>query len=145
MKIVAFGFEKNISEQVLKNLKTEEIHALKSDKSVIQCFVNNLFTDVPELVLGLGMYSGRDKDKLRIETSYNLGTEKFAINYFLEPSLHSKLSDGIGNSYCNFVSGLIMEKIKSDGLNTRYSFIHIPKSFDVDLAVSEIEGMLSSI
>src|SRR6185369_4529884 len=107
-------------------------------------FVEKLKTLQPKLILGLGMYSRKDKDKLRIETQCKIDDKSYAINHFLNPLSKSKLAKGIGNSYCNYISAKIMEKIKSKELDAQYTFIHIPKSFSVSEAVKEIEAMISS-
>lgn len=51
MEIVGFAFEKNVSERVLNQLKLDQKHVLKSDKEMIQSFVNDLFTGIPKITL----------------------------------------------------------------------------------------------
>ncbi len=48
----------------------------------------------------------------------------------------------MGNSYCNRVSYEIMKRIESGELKSRYTFLHIPKGFEVDEALVEVNCML---
>jgi pyrrolidone-carboxylate peptidase len=120
--ILGFAFKENISAKT---------------------FIEKITNAQPKLILGLGMYSRRDKDKLRIETQCKIDDKSYAINYFLNPISRSKLAKGIGNSYCNYISAKIMEKINNGQLNSEYTFIHIPKSFSISEAVKEIGEMIS--
>ncbi len=88
------------------------------------------------------MYNRTDKDNLRIETHYSVRKNKSQINYFLTPSKNTKLTNGIGNSYCNYASAQIMNLINIGKLKAKYTFLHIPKTFQVDKAINEIEEML---
>lgn len=142
MKIIAFAFRGNISSKVLEKLDIDKKYYLKSDKKELEKFVEELIKINPKYILGLGMYSGRDKDKLRIETHYSENGKKFPINYFLTPGKNTKLASGIGNSYCNYISALIMKAINGGKLNSKYTFIHVPKSFEIESAVEEIGKMM---
>lgn len=142
MNLLVFAFQNNISETVLQKLDTPHKRSIASDNSHIRTFLSELIETNPQYILGLGMYSGRDRNKLRIETVCKDKGKSRYINYFLNPANHSKLAQGIGNSYCNLVSLLIMEAIDKGALTSKYTFIHIPKSFQSNLAVSEINKML---
>ncbi|MFC1710485.1 hypothetical protein ACFL0F_02400 [Patescibacteria group bacterium] len=145
MKIVGFAFKNNISSEVLQNLKLKRKHFVTSEHEAIKNFVNKLITEKPDYILGLGMYSKKDKNKLRIETHYSKDIKRYSISYFLSPGKNTKLTNGIGNSYCNHISLLIMESIKNKKLNSKYTFVHIPKTFQTNKAVLEIEEMLSKL
>lgn len=142
--IVGFGFKGNISAMVIKKLRLHSSFTVNSNYNDLDLFLQKLINMQPKLILGLGMYSRKDKDKLRVETLCKLDNKCYAINYFLQPLSKSKLANGIGKSYCNYISGRIMEKIMSQELNAQYTFIHIPKSFAVSEAVKEIEAMISN-
>jgi hypothetical protein len=143
MKIIGFAFKNNISENVLKQLPLSEKYYLESTEVEIRDFVKTLVKTSPEYVLGLGMYSGRDTDFLRIETVCknkfrnskinSAGLDEYRIEPFLAASSHSKVTAGLGNSYCNLVSYLI--KTSS---SFPYTFIHIPRTFSLELATSVI-------
>jgi pyrrolidone-carboxylate peptidase len=151
--ITAFSFKENISEKVLDNILTKSKYYLVADEKQIMLFIKNLLLHPPSFILGLGAYSGRDNNKLRIET---ICSNKFRnqvkgaeyeiidINKFIEPLNNSKLSKGMGNSYCNLISYNIMRIIKDNNIKTHYAFIHIPKSFNIKVATDEINQMLNA-
>jgi len=145
MNIIAFAFRGNISSKILKKLNIKKKYVVSSNKKAINNLVRKLIEENPSYILGLGMYNRVDKDKLRIETHYSKDRNKFPINYFLTPSKSTKFANGIGNSYCNFISLQIMKAIKNKQLNSKYAFIHIPKTFQINEAVSEIESMLATL
>ena len=100
----------------------------------------------------MGIYTGKDRDKMRIET---VCTNKFRkefiqgntlqeliINPFLKPFKISKFARGIGHSYCNLVSWHIMQLINGKKLSAKYTFLHIPKTMDVKDTVREVQHML---
>lgn len=145
MKLLAFAFQDNISSSILQKLDIVNKFYLPSNNRKIENFVEELVKINPHYILGLGMYSGKDKDKLRIETLCLDENETRQINYFLTPHIQTKLAKGIGNSYCNFVSFQIMKEIENKKLNTKYTFIHIPRTFDIDEAIAEINQMLSEL
>jgi hypothetical protein len=78
-------------------------------------FFNILLKDQPNYILGLGIYTGRDQDKIRIETTCtnrvnnnyadsDSQLRSLAINYFVKPQQHSKLAYAMGTSSCNIIS-----------------------------------------
>ena len=97
-----------------------------------------LLHDQPAFVLGLGTYSGVDQEKIHIETvctnkfrnDYVVGTEKqkIKLNSFLSISSQMKLTKAMCNSHCNLVSWRIMQLINRGELNSKYTFLHIPKN-----------------
>lgn len=143
--ITGFAFKGNISSSVLEKLDIKNKSHVLSNYKEIENFVARLVDLKPKYILGLGMYSRIDKDKLRIETQCTQNGKKLPINHYLNPEVKSKLAQGIGNSYCNFVSAKIMEAINDGKLNSRYTFIHISKSFGINNAVSEIKAMLKNL
>lgn len=145
MSFNCFAFRGNISARVLHRLgpATLDKYTISSNKKYIKKFISQLFDNHPSFVLGLGMYNRIDQDKLRIETECtSKDNKKLKINNFLTPGKRTKFACCIGNSYCNYISAQIMEIINKEKLETRYSFIHIPKSFQINEAVEEIEEML---
>ena len=149
-----FSFEGNISQEVLDKLSNKHKAVINSDESEINKFIKGLLFDHYSFIIGLGEYSGKDKDRLRIEVVCSnkfrnkvLGQEykKINISEFLKPSSKSKLAKGIGNSYCNLISYLIMKNIKESNQQILYAFIHIPKGFSVEEAANEINQILKTI
>jgi pyrrolidone-carboxylate peptidase len=142
--LIIFAFKGNISSSVLEKLNVENKFYIFSNNQKIEEFVTKIISLQPRYILGLGMYSRKDKDKLRIETQLNKEEERLPINYFLTPLANTKLAQGMGNSYCNFISRQLMEAINSKKLKSEYTFIHIPKSFQTEKAANEIEEMLKT-
>lgn len=154
LKDRVFAFERNISATVLWALETNNKMCIKSTEDDIVNSIEALLSDRPSYIIGLGEYTGKDRDRIRIETAC---TNKFRnivrgmeyketrISEFLKPALHSKLAKGIGNSYCNLISHYISDRIKALNGQTRYGFIHIPEGFSVDTAANEINHILKSL
>jgi pyrrolidone-carboxylate peptidase len=148
-KLVCFCFKGNISQKVLENLDFKNCYILESNEDSIKKFVDQLKPIQPEFILGLGQYTGRDQDKIRIET---VCTNKFknqiienkleilSINPFLTPNSLAKFSRGMGNSYCNLVSFLIKKNI-----DCQYTFLHLPKSFEASKATTVILNLLQDL
>lgn len=154
MQIYGFAFGRNLSASVLWRLKNIDC--------CYQIFPNNLdrylqmlLHDQPEYILGLGVYSGVDQDKIRIETKcsnqfrndFIKGNEfeEILISPYLKPSILTKYAEGIGNSYCNMVSWQIMQLILQKKLRSQYTFLHIPKSLGTITLVKEIDSLLGVV
>jgi pyrrolidone-carboxylate peptidase len=118
----------------------------------ITSFINSVKTDKPKKIIGLGIYTGKDQDMIRIETlaknrfRNNLieskGLNSYLMRPFVLPSFHTKLAQGLGNSYCNLISYLIMQLIELDSLESKYTFLHIPKKLPNLLIISELSQIL---
>lgn len=151
--IYAFALTDNL-KVLLYQLKSPDLNALVASRD-IEDYLNLLIKDQPSYIIGLGSYSGVDRDKIRIEriTSNSFRNnkieedllDKLKIDNFLTPDISNKnlkFADALGNSWCNLISWKIMRLIKNKTLNSRYSFLHIPKSFNLNLATQEIENLL---
>ncbi len=154
--IYGFAFTKrNISSYTLYNLTGLDRRNLLWGVKSIKQYCDILLHDQPNYILGLGIYTGRDKDKIRIEQScsnryrskiiHNETELQVPINPFIQPGKLSKLTDGIGTSYCNYISFQIIGLINSGKLCSKYTFLHIPSSFDRQLAIAEINQMLTHL
>lgn len=150
--LIAFAFKNTIAEKVLYQLTFEHSYVIQSDRKEIINFVKHISLNAPQFIIGIGEYSGRDRELIRIETMCSNkfrntisgdSLEKVRLHTFLKPGKHSKYATGIGNSYCNFVSYEIMRKIRDCKLPTRYNFLHIPKEFDSQMATQEITSLIS--
>lgn len=110
----------------------------------------------PKYIIGLGAYSGIDKDSLRIETicknkfrnnpiNNNCKTEHFyTISNFVKLVENTRLTTKMGNGECNYISYKIAELIKQKNLNTKYAFIHAPQSYNPNLAAKKITSILQN-
>ena len=147
MKIFVISFKGNVSEEVCNKLKSDVKHiSLKSSERELVEFIASNNLSMYDYIFGLGEYTGRDRDSIRVEKRCNTKfrnkkyrDNKIEINYdFDYKAKHIKLADGIGNSYCNLLSLLILQKNPS----VQYSFLHIPKTFDANLAVDIIDAQI---
>lgn len=149
MKILIFAFKGTIAESVA-NLLTDQsdIIIIKSTISDIEKFIQETDFSHYDYILWMGMYGGRDKDALRIETvcSNQFRNSKAKIitkpiPYFLQPSDGIKFAKGIGNSWCNLVS----YKLVTSYHDKPYTFLHIPRSFDADRAAKIVSSQLKRL
>ncbi|MCK9368855.1 hypothetical protein M0R04_02650 [Candidatus Dojkabacteria bacterium] len=151
--IYAFAFTKrNISCQTLYNIKNLGSRCLLWGKVSIEKYIKKLLADQPEYILGLGQYTGRDNDCIWMETecSSRFGNNKNDIEHLrIEPFLKEtepiKKSNHIKYSYCNLVSYNICKLIKEKKLKSKYTFLHIPKGMNVELASNEINEALKQV
>lgn len=142
-KLFGFAFTKrNISYQTLYCLRNIDCCYLLWGEKSINKYLEFLLEHQPEFILGLGIYTGRDQKKIRIETKCSNGLSKTDINPFLKPYQNSIFAESIGNSFCNLASWKIMELINLGNLKSRYTFLHLPKSMAPSFAVEEIESMI---
>lgn len=117
----------------------------------IDHYLKMLIHDQPKYILGLGTYTGVDKDSIRIETiSKNQFrndviendfpiSKQIVITPFVKESENTKLASALGNSWCNLISYKIMRLIENKELNSKYTFLHIPSSYDFNKAVEIID------
>lgn len=145
-RILVFAFRGNISSAVAKSIKTEcDKLFLDSSTTAIDDFVTSESLKDYDYILGLGVYSRRDRGEIRIERvcsssfrSKSIAVDSMQIPYFMHPAAGIKLASGIGNSWCNLVSFRLTNEAKVN----RYSFLHVPKTFSVDLAAQIIDQQL---
>lgn len=144
--ILAFKYA--LAEEIFTQLKLPDtVDKIFLDSSVesIGYFIATTNFSQYEHIIGLGMYPGRDQNKIRIETectnqfrNNKENLEKLNIPYFIQPNEHMKLAKSIGNSWCNLVSYRLIKAVP----DTRYTFLHIPKRFDPFKASRVVETQL---
>jgi pyrrolidone-carboxylate peptidase len=147
MSLLVFCFRGTVAEEVAVGLASkDEVVLLDSTIEAIEDFVNKLDTLRPDRILGLGSYSGTGTSELRIETvcsnQFRNNTEDFhkvPIPFFLRSSVRLKLTNSIGNSWCNKVSYTIVTRHP----DIPYSFLHIPKIFPPEEAMRAIKEQLN--
>lgn len=149
MSVLMFGFSDGVSKEVVLSVKGRiEKQYFKSNVEDIKNFVESTDFDKYDYVIGCGIYSRKDCDRIRIEklccsqfrnNKTNLNT--LAIPYFLTPDNNFKFAKSIGNSWCNLVSYFILSKSP----NIRYVFLHIPRSLSTEKAASIISKKLEDI
>ncbi len=155
MSIHVFAFtRRNISCQTLYGVDGFDHRTLLWGVASIDRFVQKLLADQPDYILGMGIYGGRDREHIRIETTcFNKfrrkeimpgAPEKLDIPYFVQPTETSILAKSIGNSWCNLVSWKIVEQIIKGDLKSRFTFLHLPKRMKPEVASSEVAKMLAN-
>ena len=129
-----------------------EVHSNNIDH-----YLKMLIHDQPKYILGMGTYTGVDKDNIRIETVTKNQfrndviendfpiTKQIIINPFVKESENTKLASAVGNSWCNLISWKIMRLIENKELNSEYTFLHIPSSFDLKGSVILIDKLITKI
>lgn len=141
------AFNNTIASKALSHLSQFQTYTIESDFSSLADFVKTSNALDAKYIIGLGQYSGRDKDMLRIETRCNKNfrnneiekTEHLQLDDILLPANKSKLAFSLGNSWCNLFSVMMLN---NPDRNYLYAFIHIPKNFkDIDVT-EEILKML---
>lgn len=148
VKIIIFGFSNNISSEIVRRVKVDNSLKFYLNSADEFSFILDSIKKInPQYILGLGEYSGKDKQFLKVEQFCSnkfrnspTSPQKIKINHFLESNKDFKLSNSIGNSFCNLISFKIMT-LKSR--TSKYTFLHIPKDYSVNLAVKILEGKLS--
>lgn len=149
MRVLILAFQGTIAEHVANKLRTpaDKVY-LHSDRNWLERFVADTDFSKYDYILTIGSYSGRDKESIRTETECTSqfrnqrdNLHRLAIPYYFKPEPPFKLSSGIGNSWCNLLSYQILSKMP----NARFTFLHIPKDFDVDIASRAIDKQLLSL
>jgi len=139
--------------RLLYKLKTPD-HCYIVYSNNIDHYLKLLLHDKPSHILGLGSYSGIDQDKIRIETitinrfrnhkiAENAPEQIELTNFLISSNKNFKLATALGNSWCNLISWKIMRLIENGSLSSKYSFLHIPKGFNLNSASQKIENILS--
>ena len=147
MNTLIFGFEGTITEKVARFLSDiADIKIIKSSETDILSFISQTDFSRYERVIGMGMYSGRDKDRVRIETECSSkfrnkkeNLTRLPIPYFIYENDIFKLAKGIGNSWCNLVSFRLIKTQKV----ANYTFLHVPRTMSVTKVANAVRTVLS--
>lgn len=148
--MLVFAFTKTNSEAILRLLTLPDlVKVFLNGQESIDNLIETVIATQPKYILGLGEYSGRDQDAIRIET---ICSNKFrntlsgsnleykTMRPFVGAGGVMKNAKGIGTSWCNLVSYRLMTLPDMEG---RYTFLHIPKSFKTKRAAELITTRIS--
>ncbi len=146
MNVLVFGFRGTIAEKVAKELHdTADVKIIASSEQNVERFISETDFSAYDYIIGMGSYSGHDKDKVRVEASCSnqfrndkTRLRKLEIPYFIEPKGIFKFARGIGNSWCNLVSYALLSK----NPDIQYTFLHIPKSQSYKTVADEVRKVL---
>lgn len=139
--MLVISFRENLSKDIGGRIDGTEHISIESSLSGINSALAEISHAKPGCVIALGMYSGKDRDKLRLETQCssrfrNTGNNnKTSINNWLSSS-EFRVASGLGNSWCNKLCWEVTNKFADLPL----SFVHAPKGFDVDEAAKIINA-----
>lgn len=129
--VLIIAFKATIAETVADRIKAQERIIINSSESGIKYALQEIKDLSPAKVLGMGVYSRKDTDMIRLELKCssrfrnNGNNSKINIKSWLNDSKGIKSASGMGNSWCNKLSWEITNSFP----DTPYSFLHIPKSF----------------
>ncbi len=146
MKTLIFGFENTVTEKVARQLSDiADIEVIKSNTADIERFITQTDLFHYERVIGMGTYSGRDKDHVRIETECSSqfrnnkeNLTRLPIPYFIDENNTFRLAKGIGNSWCNLVSFHLVKSLNV----AKYTFLHVPHTMPVTKVENAIRAEL---
>jgi pyrrolidone-carboxylate peptidase len=141
-QVFAFAFAHTNTHTILTNLEHIDHKQLLHREASINKYIEFLLQHQPTYILGLGKYTRRDQDKIRIETIFTNESLEIRIQPFLKPSTNSKYATSAGTSYCNYISYKIALLIQTKELNSQYTFLHIPKKMPLQLATIEIQQLV---
>ncbi len=152
--LYTFAFA-NISGQVVSKLTdTTENNILRP--STINKYIDELVLKQPKYILGIGEYSGKDQNLVRIETQCKNQFRNNPIDPsqpiettltwlpFVTKTDQSKIGSALGNSWCNLVSWRIMQLIKDKKLQSKYSFLHLPQSMPEEQMIKTVQNLIDS-
>lgn len=148
MSILVFAFRGTIAHTTAKLLQcADAVVIIDSSVAAIERFVRTTSFDRYEYILGLGVYSRRDKEMLKIETvcSGRFGrnasdSATLALPSFLTEAPGMKLATSMGIGWCNLVSYRLMQAVHPQ----HYSFVHIPKTFSAQRAAALLDEQLAA-
>lgn len=159
----AFHISRDLYGFAFAGLPAKILYSLKAPEMCYIVYPNNidhylkmLIHDQPTYIFGMGTYSGVDQDAIRIETvtknQFHNDTieEQFPksktllLQPFVKEIYQTKFASALGNSWCNLVSWKIARQIEKDELQSKYTFLHIPKSFSFKNSVEIIETMINA-
>ena len=149
MNLLTFSFGGTNSELIANTLRDSgEVRIIGSSVYAIDELIDHIRSHRYSHLLGIGQYSGRDHDKIRIETECtskfrNLDTDRrrVPIPYFLHEDEYLKLARGIGNSWCNLASYRITQQFP--GIS--YTFLHVPTRYEIARAQRAIRRQLATM
>lgn len=147
-------------EQLAVQVSKFSIHydtKLEAEQSLVQ-LKEQILKHKPVRVVGMGEYSGVDMRQIRIEQIAknkfrnaqisDLGPDSLELTIPFTLSAETtpgfKLGSGLGNSWCNLSAYQLAWFISNQGLDTKLSFLHIPKIYPIEFAVADIERNLFS-
>lgn len=144
--LLVISFKETVADIVAKDLQFCTVYSIHSSLSGIEFALKTIRELKPSKVLGVGSYSGVDRDNIRLEKFCsdrfrNVGNgTRIPLNNWARAHGHIKPTTNIGNSWCNKLSWEITNKFP----DIPYSFLHIPKTYSKTQAVTDIQLLIDS-
>lgn len=151
--LYTFAFA-NISGRVVSKLTDTTGRAILRPSTINQ-YIEELVLKQPQFILGLGEYTGKDQNLVRIESQCKNQFRNNKIDPslpidttlswipFLSKTDKSKKGSALGNSWCNLVSWRIMQLIEQKKLKSRYTFLHLPQSMPEEEMLAIVQNLIS--
>jgi len=166
-KILVFGFKShgkyktNISEIIVNKIKNNKIN----EKTILSTNFNNdkiikkIKEIKPDVILGIGQHPRarmirierktknlikRKKDKKSKPINQNSSKELFT-NLKIDKTKETTIAYNAGTYVCNFTMFNIMEYIIKNNKDTKFTFLHIPKNYDIRKAINAINKIINNI
>ena len=129
---VIFTFVATRSQEILLTIPELDVVALQNDIAEIDRGLNDLLKRGAAQIIGVGDYSGRDTNQIRIETMArnkfrnepiaNNSVAELPLDTWLRAGQHSKFAAAMGNSLCNYAAYQLTKTIIDNQLQTSVSF-----------------------
>lgn len=169
-KFLIYGFKpfgeykKNISEELVKKIKMK--NGLKIRKFVLpvvfekKYILQEIQKYKPDIIIGLGQRKNRKAVEIErkgkniyqergqtIKRKINpKGPAEYLLNLLLKKKPKGvKIDYRTGIYVCNFTRYIIMDWIKTKGLETKFMFIHIPQNYNISKAMKILKKIIHEI
>lgn len=112
-------------------------------KNNLASYKKKILAENPKHIIMLGIYSGRDRTHIRIETVCRKNNTVLFIPYAFEQDTIFITAKSIGNGLCNFYTAELVDFVADNIPETSVTFLHIPKKIAVLTSTTDINKQLS--
>lgn len=164
MKLLIYGFESFGKDST--NISQDVVDRLPNQRGIVKAILPVRFNDSiifdivkktnPDHILGLGQYPSGNKIRIerlaknewasKSKLSRNIvkgGSQLATATLDLEPNDDSCISHDAGRYFCNYSMYILLTNPKTQDIP--FAFLHIPRKFDLDLAVRFVESKIQEI
>lgn len=154
MKILAYTFfnHNHLTFKLLKSLEHNNLH--KFYLGDINKLTRHILKSNYDHILGLGDYR-RNTKRIRIEEEFvnkygknkinEYGKDSYQSTWQLQLKENAYLSNKASNGPCNRSGYLISKTISENNLKTKFTFVHIPRSYNFTKSKTILEEWLSEV
>lgn len=162
-KVLIYGFrpfkkyKTNISAEIIKRIKGREITKLILPIVYKKKYIiNKVRKSKPDIIIGLGQTVGEkfltietkakniyEKERPEIKKIIDpRGPKEIFLNWRPKAPKGVRISRDSGEYLCNFTMYCLMSYIKKNNLKTKFTFIHIPRGYNLQKAVKVIQEII---